>query len=167
MKTIAVTGHRPNKLGGYDAEENFKAIRRHMRELLEGYHEEEIKLFSGGALGIDQLWMEVGLHLNLKVVAVLPFVGYDSKWPPGSRIKYKKLLDKCYNVMYVSKPGYDPAKLQLRNEWMVDYSDVLVAYFNGAPSGTQNCIDYAVTQKRVVHVFNPDEIIANANPSST
>lgn len=162
MVRIAVTGHRPDKLGGYSATENFKAIRRHMREFLEQAPDGELELISGGALGIDQFWMEVGLYLDLPVVAALPFRGYDSRWPAESRKKYAQLLDKCQSVHYVSDEGYSPSKLQIRNIWMVDNCDVLVAYWNGSSGGTQNCYDYAISQNKITNKFNPDDIIANA-----
>jgi len=159
MVKIAVTGHRPDKLGGYYAFDNFRAIRRHMRDFLEQAPDGELFLISGGALGIDQFWIEVGLHLDLPVIACLPFQGYDSKWPLASQQEYGKLLDKCYDVRYISAPGYAPSKLQIRNEYMVDECDVLTAYWNGSPGGTNNCVDYAQYHGKTVNIFNPDEII--------
>ncbi len=40
-------------------------------------------------------------------------------------------------------PGYSRACFQIRNEWMVDHSALVIAVFNGQPSGTKNTIDYA------------------------
>lgn len=160
MVKIAVTGHRPGKLGGYQATENFKAIRRHMRDFLTKAPDGELFLLSGGALGIDQFWIEVGLHLDLPVIAALPFEGYDERWPINSRRKYAALLDKCYEVVYVSEPGYHPAKLQTRNEYLVNNSDVLTAYWNGEHvGGTANCVDFAMSVGKQVNVFNPNDII--------
>lgn len=159
MIKIAVTGHRPHKLGGYAAQNNFRAIRHHMKNFL--MSRGDIGLISGGALGIDQFWIEVGIYLGLPVTAALPFEGYNSRWPKASRDKYAELLDKCSDVRYICEPGYEAAKLQLRNEWMVDNCDELAAYWNGTPGGTCNCVTYANSIKRKVHVFDPDQIIAN------
>ena len=164
MVYMAVTGHRPDKLGGYRAEENFRAIRRHMRDFLLEAPPGELFLISGGALGIDQFWIEVGLHLDLPVIAALPFEGYDSRWPQFSREKYKKLLDKCHDVVYICEPGYSAAKLQDRNQWMVDNCDILTAYWNGSEGGTKNCIDYAGHVGRQVNIFNPEEIYGSQKP---
>jgi len=160
MVRIAVTGHRPDKLGGYNNAEAHRAIRRHMLELLNDVPEGELILISGGALGIDQFWMEVGLYLDLPVIAALPFEGYDDRWPKSSRETYKKLLDQCQEVKYISEPGYAASKMQTRNEWMVDNCDVLVAYYTGDDGGTKNCVDYAISKNKIIHEFNPDEIIA-------
>ncbi len=116
-------------------------------------------LISGGALGIDQLWMEAGIALKMPVIAALPFKGYNSKWPVASRQEYEKLLALCASVQYICEPGYSAHKLQKRNEWTVDNCDLLVAYWNGTPSGTKNCIDFALKVKRNVKIFNPDDII--------
>jgi uncharacterized phage-like protein YoqJ len=158
MLTIAVTGHRPSKLGGYNNDAAHKAIRRHMRDFL-ATQSYPLVLISGGALGIDQFWMEVGLHLSLPVIAALPFEGYDDRWPAASRQEYKKLLDRCQSVKYICEPGYAASKMQTRNEWMVDNCDLLVAYWNGTPGGTANCVKYARLKERKIVVYNPNEII--------
>ena len=160
MTRIAVTGHRPDKLGGYEATANFRIIRHHMCQLIMLF--DNPTLLSGGALGIDQLWIEAGIELGTPVEAILPFEGYSDKWPLFARRKYQDLLDKCSAVRYVSEPGYETWKLQKRNEWLVDDSDVLVAYWTGVASGTKNCIDYAKSQDSVIVSFNPDRVIYNA-----
>lgn len=161
MAYIAVTGHRPDKLGGYNNEIAHSNIRRHMRGVLDEAlrNLDSVSLISGGALGIDQFWMEVGLDMDLPVVAALPFEGYDARWPFASRQKYKKLLDDCLQVKYICEPGYASAKMQRRNEWMVDNCEILVAYWNGTPGGTANCVKYARLKGRKLIVYNPDEII--------
>ncbi len=161
MVRVAVTGHRPDKLGGYAALANFRAIRRHMRDFLEDAPQGELFLLSGGALGIDQFWIEVGLHLQLPVVALLPFKGYDAKWPIASRQYYEKILAQCEEVRYIADE-YKPDSYQKRNEFLVDDCDVLVAYWNGEESGTQNCIDYAISRNKTINLFNTEEIIKNA-----
>jgi len=162
MTRIAVTGHRPDKLGGYNADTNFKAIRRHMRDFLNQAPDGELVLISGGALGIDQFWIEVGLHLNLPVIAALPFEGYNSKWPLSSQKKYQELLDRCEEVRYICEPGYEAHKLQTRNEWMVDNSDAIAAYWTGVAGGTSNCIDYAASKNIPINIFDPNTIIQQA-----
>lgn len=149
---IAVTGHRPNKL------KNVDAIQHHMMDFLLVQDPAPV-LISGGALGVDQLWIEVGLCLELLIIAALPFKDYDNKWSAALRQKYQRLLDQCHEVRYICEPGYQAHKFQKRNEWMVDNCDLLVAYWNGTPSGTKNCIDYALKVKRNVQIFNPDDII--------
>jgi uncharacterized phage-like protein YoqJ len=116
-------------------------------------------LISGCALGIDQLWMEAGLELGVDVIAAIPFKGYDAKWPSQSRTAYAKLLAQCIAMVHVCEPGYSASKLQERNEWMVDNCDLLVAYWNGTPGGTANCLRYAAIQGKQTIIFDPGHII--------
>lgn len=39
---------------------------------------------------------------------------------------------------------YFRACYQVRNEWMVDRSNLVIAVFNGQKSGTKNTVDYAI-----------------------
>ena len=41
---------------------------------------------------------------------------------------------------------------QVRNEWMVDRSNLVIAVFNGQKSGTKNTVDYA--KRKGVNVVN-------------
>ena len=158
MTYIAVTGHRPDKLGGYSNTDAHRAIRRHMRDFLGQAPDGELVLLSGGALGIDQFWIEVGLYLDLPIQVVMPFKGYDSRWPAFSQKIYKELLDKCWKIEYLFNE-YKPDAYQLRNQYLVDNSDVLVAYWNGSSGGTANCIDYARKRKKIINIFDVNEII--------
>ena len=42
----------------------------------------------------------------------------------------------------VSNGPYTSAAMQVRNEWMADHCDVLLALWNGTPGGTANCLRY-------------------------
>ena len=46
-------------------------------------------------------------------------------------------------VVFVSEPGYAAWKMQVRNKWMVDNSDLVLALWNGTDGGTANCVRYA------------------------
>lgn len=139
-KTLAATGHRSDKLGGYSNEAHNYLIKIAIDCLVEQSPE---KIISGMALGWDMAWAEAGQTLNIPVVAAVPFLGQDEVWPPFSRIKYKNILSKCVDVIFVCDQGYAPWKMQIRNEYMVDHCDLLVALWNGSNGGTGNCIKYA------------------------
>jgi uncharacterized phage-like protein YoqJ len=47
----------------------------------------------------------------------------------------------------VSPGGFTSYAMQIRNEWMVDHCDLLVALWDGSPGGTGNCIRYAKRAK--------------------
>lgn len=144
---IAGTGHRPDKLGGYHI-----IAHNTLTSLAEKYLEKEQPslVISGGALGWDQALAAAAMKLNLPLVVACPFKGFESKWPTKSvGWQFHKGLEEAENydmniqLVYISKPGYAPWKMQVRNKWMVDKADKLVALWNGSDGGTANCIKYA------------------------
>ncbi len=162
MLNISVTGHRPPKLGGYSPCEKHRAIRRHMRNLLQKLQQEhgELTLFSGGANGIDQFWMEVGQHLQLPVVAIIPFQGYEKLWPEHGQKHFRDLLSKCLEVRYTvtdkvtTKPQAAEAN-KLRNKELVHACDLMVAYWDRTKGGTAHAVAYANKVKRDLLIFDP------------
>ena len=64
-------------------------------------------------------------------------------WPAEARARYASLLTRAAEVVYVSPPGYAPAKMHARNAWMIDRADGVVALWDGSPGGTSNAVEYA------------------------
>ena len=137
---VAVTGHRPQKLGGYSTGVNMKlldlaqqALKRHNIE----------KVLTGMAQGWDQAIATSCAVLNIPFVACIPFTGQDEMWTADGKRLYQFLMEKASEVKLVSNGSYSPTKMQKRNEYMVDNSEFLIALWNGTPGGTANCIAYA------------------------
>lgn len=153
---VAVTGHRPDKIfGGYNYP-NKKYDKIYAKTKLALYTLMPDFVYTGMALGFDQLVCEVCLDLNIRYIACVPFKGQESAWPKSSQEKYKTLLDKAYEVVIISPGGYSADKMQIRNEYMVDRCDLLLACYNGDKSGgTYNCVKYAKDIKREMVVINP------------
>lgn len=148
---LSATGHRPDKLGGYSYE-----VTNKLTELAEQYLDEVTpdKIISGMALGWDMAWANAGIRLGYPVIAAIPFEGQESMWRNESKRDYFKLLDKCSEIVYVNDPGYAVWKMQSRNEWMVDNSDMVVALWDGSKGGTANCIRYAnKVNKSIVNLW--------------
>lgn len=166
MHHISVTGHRPDKLGGYAPCAKHRAIRRHMRDTLLDLKAKhgELTIYSGGALGIDQFWMQVGHYLELPVVAILPFPSFDRIWPQESKDELKELLDKCVEVRYSSQDHEAKTKAEItvalykRNQDLVAACDTLVAYWNGTTGGTAHAVRSAKAAFKPTLIFNPDEL---------
>jgi uncharacterized phage-like protein YoqJ len=156
---IAVTGHRPEKLGGYDETNPLAvAIKQHMMRTLFWQPIKDLTLISGMALGIDQWWAESAIALNVPFIAAIPFKGMESKWPKSSQDRFNKILSYAKTVEYICDPGYEPWKMQRRNEWMVDNCDEIIAYWNGSLGGTSNCVAYAKKVGKKLTVINPNMI---------
>lgn len=144
------TGHRPNKLGGYDDDAFRRLVRVASVVLSEA--SSDLQIISGMALGWDQAWLTAALDLGIPSHAAVPFAGQESAWPGQSQAAYRSLLSRCASVTVVSDGAYSAAKMQIRNEWMVDRSSCVIALWDGTNGGTANCIRYA--QKRGSLIYN-------------
>lgn len=150
----AVTGHRPNKLGGeYDLK---GPITIRIREELFKWLDENKpdKIISGMALGVDQIWALCGVRRNIPMLAALPCKGQEKVWPEKSQYLYNYILRyTLVESKYISSEGYTESCMQERNKWMVDNCDVLVAVWDGSPGGTANCVEYARSiGKKIVRI---------------
>ena len=141
---IAVTGHRPNKLGGDYTGEGTMAqkVRKWLRRQLEIRN--PIQAVTGMALGVDQWFAEEALRLDIEVYAAIPCDGQERSWPTPSQDRYYLLLKHPKVSGSIINPGpYAAWKMQARNEYMVDNSDLILAVWGGSGGGTANCVTYA------------------------
>lgn len=143
---VAFTGHRPDKLGGYQPHNPLRdrlmaKLDVRLLEILQQHP--ELYCVSGMALGFDQWAAQVCVRLGIPFVAAIPFEGQEKRWPETSQQLYRTLLAKAARVYPVCSPGYLSWKMQKRNEWMVDNCQLLIAAWDRSPGGTANCVDYA------------------------
>ena len=181
MISVCFTGHRPQKLGGWDwmNEKNLsilKELRLKVIYLIE--NESATNFIFGGAIGIDQMAFAVVLKLkkekysNIKLTIAVPFKNQWIKWRIIDVEKYKKQLTNSDKVVYVDElintrysctlagvGNYHRDKMQIRNEYMVDNSDFVVAVWDGTKGGTCNCVRYALEKG-----LKFDESIIRINP---
>lgn len=151
---VAFTGHRPNKLGGYRIPNPiYRWVTFRLRDELEWLKPSHA--ISGMALGVDQWAAEICIRMKIPFTAALPFAGQQLAWPPSSQNHFFNLLQQADRTIYVSPPGYEPAKMQRRNEWMVDNCDVLIAVWDGTPGGTGNCVAYAASKGKEIIRIQP------------
>lgn len=156
-KALGYTGHRPDRLGGYNPSNPIMTYVRHKLyvETLRGIEEGFDTFVCGFAIGTDLEAAKIVLELkehypHIRLIAAIPFQGQELKWPQAAQEEYHHLLEQCDEVYYVSDPGYAPWKMGKRNEWIIDWPvKRLVAVFDGEDrGGTRNCLNYA---KRVMH----------------
>jgi uncharacterized phage-like protein YoqJ len=171
MAVVCFTGHRPDKLpGGYNyySKENIELGKR-IRAVCEKFIlEKGVDTFiCGGALGVDQISFMVVNKLkqkypNIKLILALPLDNLSKKWSEESKLlleQHRKLADKVvivdtikeYQIKDVPENVYHVAKMQKRNEYMVDHTDYVVAVYNNDQSGgTFNCIKYAKSKNKEI-----------------
>jgi uncharacterized phage-like protein YoqJ len=149
---VAFTGHRPNKLGGY------KLPNPTYNFICQQIEAELLKLkptsaISGMALGIDQWAAFICYKLKIPFVAAVPFKGQEQAWTTASQKTYHQLLKKANEQVIVCEGSYSAQKMQMRNQWMVDRCDILMAAFDGTNGGTANCINYAKSiNKKIIYI---------------
>lgn len=139
---ICGTGHRPPKLGGY-GDKVYERLVTLASWWLWAFDHPGMLVISGGALGWDQALATASYHEAIPYHLYLPFPDFDSKWPAGSRKVLEWQCKKAEIVKYTSEPGYAPWKMQVRNEAMVNASDLVLALWDGSDGGTANCVRYA------------------------
>ncbi len=151
---IAGTGHRPEKIGGYEFEAPQRVwIRGQITDRLNCYRPQYC--ISGMALGFDQDLAMVCVEMRIPFIAAIPFEGQEYNWPSPSQAFYRELLSHAYCVYVVTPGGYSAHKMQRRNEWMVDNCDILIACWDGTRGGTYNCVEYAAHVKRRIDRISP------------
>jgi uncharacterized phage-like protein YoqJ len=152
---IAVTGHRPDKLGNeYDMKGPIsKKIYQALDETIQTLKPKQI--ISGMALGVDMIFANLAINRGIPFIAAIPFEGQESKWPEGSQRVYRKILSYAKQTVIVCPGGYAAWKMQKRNEWMVDRADLVIAVWDGSEGGTHNCVNYAIDKGKDIRRIDP------------
>ncbi len=144
---ISGTGHRPNKLEVHGIQaypDSFAYDRLVSLSMAILDAEKADKVISGMALGFDMALAQAAIYLKTPFVAAIPFVGQEKQWPEKSQAYYRNLLEQADEIAEVSPPGYEAKKMHIRNEWMVNHTDKVIALWNGNTSGgTASCVKYA------------------------
>ena len=149
-QTCCVTGNRPQKFpwkyGEWKEHKKYLAeITRQIEKLIgSGY----TYFISGGAIGVDMDFAEAVLqakkhHKNVVLEIAVPCRNQDLKWSKDDKKRYVEILKSADHVNILSE-NYTYFCMQKRNEYMVNKSDLVIAFWNGEESGgTWNTINYA------------------------
>lgn len=152
-----LTGHRPEKLGGYKPNPIQNWVIEQLDALLKRalHSDPKVEVISGMALGADQWWATCAIRQGIPVHAFIPFEGYYLKWPETSMETYKQILSQCVEVKICCPPGYQAEKMQIRNELMVMAATHHVAIWDGSSGGTANAVKYIKQQGLKYYRINP------------
>lgn len=155
-KVLALTGHRPDKLWGYDTDD-VEEYRKVADDLAKYCKENGIDtIISGMAVGFDTIGAQVAIDNGLHLVCAVPFSGQEKMWPQSAQERYKDILSKADEVVIVSDGGYHPSKMHARNQWMIDNADEVYALFDGTPGGTADAMRRVEKAGVPVHVVDPN-----------
>ena len=166
--TVCATGHRPKDLpGGYDGNKDLEHL---IDDIVSTFVDVGYMSFiSGGAIGVDQYFansvlIQRAFNPWIDLVIARPFPSQASNWPTATQQRFAKLCDAADEVIDVSPDPYTPAKMQIRNQWMLDHSGLVFAVWTGKRNGgTWNCIQSALKLGRRIYWLNPATMEINPN----
>ena len=156
MHRVCFTGHRPEKLNQPE-----RVVKKWLEAAIRQAIADGKNVFiSGMARGVDIWAAEIVLRLrdegqDIKLICASPYKGFERGWSAAWQERYNAVMAAADLVRFIC-PGYSRSCFQIRNEWMVDHSALVIAVFNGQPSGTKNTIEYA-TRKGVAYRNIPSE----------
>jgi len=160
----AFTGHRPKSFPWkYDETAPDcvllkEILQREIRTLAE---KRGVTTFlSGMALGVDLWSPQIVLDLRaenpaLRLDCILPCEGQEVKWETSMQDQYHAILAQADDVIYVNRE-YTPKCMLERNRYLVEYSSILLAVYNGVRrSGTGATVRYAQRLGRETIIIDP------------
>lgn len=157
-KSCCFSGHRPSKLPwGYDeADPRCIEFKEKLDAVIGAIYESGITHFiCGMALGCDMYCAEAVIrlkhsHPDITLQAAIPYRAQADGWSEHNRMRYMHIIDNCDEISVLADE-YSPACMAIRNRFMVDNSNVLLACYDGQSGGTRNTILYA--QKADIEVI--------------
>ena len=154
-KTCCFTGHRPKSLPfGYDEDaEGCKRLKALLTESIEKQITENgvTHFISGMAMGVDIYAAEAVLELKKKYPHIT------NRWSEGWRNRYFDIIYRSDDAQTL-QTHYTSDCMMMRNKYMVDNSDVVIAVWNGKKSGTGNTVDYALKNGKKVIIIDPNTL---------
>lgn len=147
----AGTGHRLEVLGGNNEETHHKVV-RYVKSVLLSYKPK--KIISGMAIGFDTALAIAALEYNVPLIAAIPFIGQESVWPQYAQDRYNDILKQCTKIHVACEGEYASYKYHIRDKWMVDNSEAMLALWNGHPKGgTASTVRYATNKKEIFNIW--------------
>lgn len=80
---------------------------------------------------------------GLRLVAVIPFRGQESRFPAVDRERFRRVLAAADHSVTLS-PSYHAGCYAVRNNYLVEHAALLVAWYDGSPGGTHYTVRRAL-----------------------
>jgi uncharacterized phage-like protein YoqJ len=113
--------------------------------------------YCGMAVGFDLIAAQCVIDLKidypyLKLIACIPCEGQERYFEEDEKTVYQEVLSKCSSVIVLSKKYYKGC-MQVRDQYMVDNSDVLVAFLRCNKGGTHYTVSYAEKKNKQIYII--------------
>lgn len=110
----------------------------------------------GMAIGFDtecfKALLEFRKVMNIRIIACIPCLNQSERFNKDQKEEYENLLNLADDKIAIVKE-YTPTCMKKRNQFMIDYSSVVIAYLRHDKSGTSSTVNYAVkTNKKVIFI---------------
>lgn len=141
----ALTGHRdlPAKVDVNKLYDTLESV------IADGYD----TFYCGMARGFDLLALDCLVSLArkypIKLIACIPYAGHENGAAADVREKYKALLEWC-DEKVVLAPAYFCGCYHVRDRYMVDNADLVVAYCTRDSGGTAYTLRYAAKKEKEI-----------------
>lgn len=178
---ISLTGHRPGKAGiwSYDlnTDKRWQAVKNKLIFAIEKQlkKHEVVWCHSGLALGADAIWSKAAMEMQdkygrerVKIHAHIPGVWQKDNWFGDSVKFWQEQRDRAEKeTIYSPNKTYSREELkymQIRNEGMLDSSDMCIAIWTGKKrGGTYNAVEHAKKTGLTWWQLNPSDIEKELN----
>ena len=163
-KALSFTGHRPELLPFGENELSAESIRVKtmiLDEIMSSAANGCDTFLNGGARGGDIIFAEQVLlvkateYPNIRLITVVPHEGQANSWSEAWRDRYFRIHELSTEVITLAS-RYSRDCYHVRNRYLVDNADKLLALYNGgATGGTAYTVKYAHEKNREIIVINP------------
>lgn len=149
-RTVCFSGHRPEKLPGQGKHDN--QLTKDIKSLIyyhiyESINEGYTDFMSGLARGID-LWAAMCViefkksNPDIRLIAVKPFRDHMNSFKGHELEQLENVLENADETVCTSE-YYSKNVYSVRNRYMVEHSDKLIAFVSNYRSGTGQTIRFA------------------------
>lgn len=157
-RTCCFTGHRPEYLPLDYTDLKIQLDAAVRQAIDDGYD----TFLNGMAKGFDMLAGETVLRLKqqgfpIRFIGAVPYKGFGERSRDEWRV-YSKMLYEQADAIEIICPKSHPGCYQIRNEWMVNRSSRVIAFWLGRTGGTKNTVSYAMKKGlSVINLCVPDK----------
>lgn len=162
IQKVCFTGKRSASMPWKDNESDprCKALKERLeQEILLAVQDGYRYFITGMAQGADTWAGEIVLRLretqypDLRLEAAVPYLAQPKAWPEQDQTRYYNLLFDC-NKRTLCSPAYHRGCFHVRNRYMVDAAQRVIAVYDGSGGGTGYTVSYAQSKGRDVRIVS-------------